>query len=245
MSVALLHIGTHRTGSTSFQQWALAAARQIREQSGVAVYEGRLGHSHSEFPLLCMRANREMHRKVSFPDWCLDEWQSETRAHIEQQVAHTDADLLITAENLSLLRYPDELEALRRLLEPRTVRVAACLREPADFLESYRALRASQGIGPSPYRASFAYTEPDTWLIDYDGLLGAYRDAFGDDAVVSFRYEDAMATWGSTIPGVLAALEIDGTDLPSWREFHRNETVRRSFVRRVRSKVGRVVRRVR
>jgi len=218
-----VHIGTHKTGSTSFQQWALTEAAALREQEGVALYESHLGwFSHSEFPLLCMRPNRAMHRKISYPDWCLDEWQAEARAQIRRQVAQPDVDLLISAENLSLLRHDDELDALARLLAPREVRVVVCLRDPTAYLDSYRRMMAARGDQPSRYAESFHYVEPDTWLVDFDGLLAAYRRAFGADAVEVFDYEGALAQHGSTIPGVLDAFGIDPEAWPSWRGFWTN-----------------------
>jgi hypothetical protein len=217
-SRALLHIGTHKTGSTSFQQWALTEAAALRQREGVALYESHLGwFSHSEFPLLCMRPNRGMHRKISFPDWCLDEWQAEAHARIRSQVEQADVDLLISSENLSLLRHGDELDALARLLEPRDVQVVVCVRDPAAYLDSYRRMMAARGDEPSRYAESFQYVEPDTWLLDFDALISAYRRAFGTDNVAVFDYEAALERYGSTIPCVLDAFAIDPEAWPSWR----------------------------
>jgi hypothetical protein len=125
---------------------------------------------------------------------------------------------------LSLLRHDDEVDALRQLLAPRTVRVAVCLRNPSDFLRSYRAMLARRREDPSLYAASYRYVEPDSWLVDYDALLGVYRRVLGEDAVVAFPYEQALEEHGSTIPSVLSSLGIESDGLPPWEDHWRNES---------------------
>ena len=216
MSTALVHIGTHKTGTTAFQQWADGSREALLDRCGIALYEGLYGPSHFEIPLLCLRDDRTMTGRRVVPESLLGEWKDEVRRHLAQQVARPEERLLISSESLSLLRYDDEVAALRDLLGPRQIKVAACLREPASFLESYRHEMAKKGIQPSRFRASHNYVEPDTWLVKWDEMLSVWRRVLGEDRVVDFSYEVAMAQYQSSIPGVLAALSIDDTELPSW-----------------------------
>jgi hypothetical protein len=48
-------------------------------------------------------------------------------------------------------------------------------------------------------------------------MLSVWRRVLGADNVISFSYEDAVARYGSSVPGVLAALSIDDSPLPSWK----------------------------
>ena len=216
MSTALVHIGTHKTGTTAFQHWAFENRDALLRQRRVALYEGLYGHSHFELAMICMRRNRTLRQRWRVPEWVLDDWQQDTRDHVAAQVAQPTTSLLITAEALSLLRYEDEVEALQELLSPRELHVAVCLRDPQSFLDSYRHEMEQQGVAPSRYRDSHDYVEPDTWLVAWDEMLSVWRRVLGEDRVVAFSYEESMARYDSSIPGVLAALSIDGTELPSW-----------------------------
>ena len=241
MSTALVHIGTHKTGTTAFQQWAARHRDALLEQRDVALYDGLYGPSHLEIPLLCLRDDRTMTGRRVVLDSVLGEWKDEVRRHVTEQVARPSSRLLISSESLSLLRYEDEVAALRDLLHPREIRVAVCLRDPTDFLESYRCEMAKKGITPSRFRASHHYVEPDTWLVEWDQMLSVWRRVLGEDRVVSFGYEDVMDRYRSSIPGVLAALSIEDTDLPTWVGVVANTRSRPqpALARRVAQRLGR------
>jgi hypothetical protein len=224
MSTALVHIGTHKTGTTAFQQWAQAHQAQLLGMRNVKYYEGLFGPSHFELALLCMRGNRTMSMQTRIPDSRLDEWRREVSAHVAEQVAHDAPALLISAEALSYLRYEDEVRALQELLLPREMRMAVCLRDEADFLASYREAIRRWGESPSRYRSSHKYVEPDTWLVQWDDMLGVWRGVLGEESVVTFSYEESMSRRGSTIPSVLEALGIDSRRLPPWDGFTANVT---------------------
>ena len=226
MSTALVHIGTHRTGTTVFQQWMERHRSALLGLRGVRVYEGRYLASHFEFGLLCMRRNRTMRQQRRVPEWCLDEWREETIEHIARQVSHPADELLISAEALSLLRYEDEVNALVDLLSPRQVQVAVCLRDKQSFLDSYRREMWVRDVAPSHYRDSHDYIGADTWLVRWDEMLSVWRGVLGDENVVDFSYEEAMAQYDSTIPAVLSALSIDATGLPSWEGVTANTSSR-------------------
>ncbi len=242
MTTALVHIGTHKTGTTAFQQWADTNRAALLEQRDIAVYDGLYGRSHYELTLLCMRPNRTMRQRWRVPESVLDEWRDSVREHIAEQVARPSERLLISAESLSLLRYEDEVAALRDLLGPRTIQAAVCLRDPESFLESYRYEMQKKNIAPSRFRSSHNYVEPDTWLIDWDGMLEVWRTVLGDDRVASFGYEESMAVHGSSIPGVLSALSIDDTALPSWVGVKANRRVDQepSFGKRITRSLSRL-----
>jgi hypothetical protein len=221
----VLHIGVHKTGTTSIQNWAHQNRDDLRTRLGLDVYFGRLGgKNHIELPLLCMRSDRNLHARVMHPDSCLPSWHAETRRHIAEQLASPAPSMFISAESLSFLRYPDELATLRELLGSREVRVIVFLRDPQDYLRSYRAQVEKMGYAPSRYPESFNYVEPDTWLIDFDRLLGAYTDAFGPESVTVLSYEDALAAHGSAIPAVAEAAGLAIADLPDWQEYWLNPT---------------------
>jgi hypothetical protein len=225
MAAALVHIGTHKTGTTSFQHWAQDNRGALLDQ-GMHLFEGKYALTSIALPLLCTRPNRTTPPQRFVMDYRLDEWRADMEAYVAEQVAHPAEDLLVSAEDLSLLRFPDEVERLVELLAPRTVRVAVCLRDPDEFLRSYRAEMNRLGEPPSDYPSSHTYYGNDTWLTRWDEMLATWRSVIGDDKVVAFSYEDAIAEHGSTIPGVLEAFGIAPDGLPSWESYLTNVTAK-------------------
>jgi hypothetical protein len=73
------------------------------------------------------------------------------------------------------------------------------LREPSAFLRSFREAMLEQGFPLSTQRQSFAYVADDSWLVDYDALLGAY-------------------------PTLLETMGIDPAQAPPWEDFRLNVT---------------------
>ena len=61
-------------------------------------------------------------------------------------------------------------------------------------------------------------------------MLSVWRSVLGDENVVDFSYEEAMAQLDSTIPAVLSALSIDATGLPSWEGVTANTASRATSV---------------
>lgn len=228
---ALVHIGTHKTGTTSFQNWA-AASRLPLAAAGVTWLEGRLGASHAEVPMLTIDADRSLAMRAVHPDWCLPAWQAEARADIQAQSGAAGERLLISSEALSYARRPQEVERLAELVAPRRLAVVGVLRERISYLRSYRRTLIGMGFEPSRHQGSFAYVEDDSWLLDYEAMLGAYREALGDDAVTALDYEAEMERRGSIIPAILDAFGIEAAGLPDWDEFRDNRSHRGIGLRR-------------
>jgi hypothetical protein len=221
----VLHIGVHKTGTTATQAWADKNRGELRDRFGLDVYSGRLGgKNHIEFPLLCMRSDRNLYARVMYPDSCLPSWKAETRAHIAEQLATPAPAMLISAEGLCYLREADELATLRELLGPREVDVVVMLRDRAAFLASYRSQMKALGFRPSVYPESFNYVEADTWVIRFDEMLAAYGAAFGEERISVLSYEDELERYGSTVPSIAVAAGLPLDELPEWEGVWLNRT---------------------
>jgi hypothetical protein len=216
-----VHIGTHKTGTTSFQRWANDSREALRDR-GIHVFEGLYDLTNIALALLCVRPNRTIPPQRFIMDSRLDEWRTDAVDYVSRQVAQPSPDILVSAEDLSLLRFPDEVERLVELLAPRQVEVAVCLRNPEDFLRSYRAEMDRLGEPPSEFSSSHTYYGDDTWLTRWDEMLATWRSVVGEANVRAFSYEDAMAAEGTTIPGVLEALGVSSVGLPEWTSYHAN-----------------------
>ena len=116
--------------------------------------------------------------------------------------------IVFSAEGLSYLRLPCELEMLKSILGVDQVKIIVVLRSKMDFLRSYSEQLRKMGFSPSNERGSFLYVEPDSWLVDYASLIGAYQDTFGKENVIVKSYSEELERYGSIIPSLLNILGV-------------------------------------
>ena len=221
---AVVHIGTHKTGTTSFQVWADRNRAYFEEHLGLTYYRGLFESNHYELSLLCIDPGRSLSMRAKIPDWCLEGWQAQVREHAARQVRQDARRLLISCEDFSYARTTAEVEALRDLVAPRELSVVVTLREPSAFLRSYANELSTQGFERSFVQGSFAYVEDDSWLIDYERMLSVYRGVLGPDRVHVVDYETAMRQDGSTLPAVMAGCGAQAAQLPDWEQFQFNSS---------------------
>ena len=235
----ILHIGVHKTGTTSLQRWAAVHSDELAARFDMRVYRSAMGgNSHVEFPLLCMRTDRNLPARLSFYDSVLPSWHESVGAHIVQQLECVEHTCFISSEGLAYLRCEDELATLHRLLGDREIEVVAMLRDREAFLASYRKEMLKHGWRPSTRRDSFAYVEDDTWLIDFDALIGVYTNEFGTDHVTVLSYEESMATHGSTIPAIAAASGLPVDEIPAWNDTWHNASGQQSSFTKARQRIA-------
>lgn len=219
----VLHIGTHKTGTTSIQHFlrdneGLLAAVDARYPPGMV-----LPTSHSELPLLAIRKERTWPARIRFPETQHAGWLAAARAHVRAQIAASARGTLVYShEDLSYIRFDDELSALHQTLAGLPVRVVVFLRAEADFLRSYGAQLEATGFETSDVPSSFAYVERDSWLVDYAALVTAYRRRFGEANVEVLDYDAAMLADGSAIPAFADALQIPRDSLPALDRYFLN-----------------------
>lgn len=222
----VLHIGTHKTGSTSLQQLLLDQRDGLLAEAGVAYPTGLvIPASHAELPLLAIRPDRTWPARLRFPETQDPRWLAAAAAHVRDVLDHSPYPVTVFShEDLSYLRHDDELAALRSLLGERRVRVVVFLRDPAAFLRSYRAQLEATGFPPSADPASFAFVEEGSWLVDHDALLGAYRRGFGVENVEVLDYDEAVRRDGSVIPAFTDQLGIVRSSLPDLDPYFLNRS---------------------
>lgn len=220
----VLHIGTHRTGTTSLQAFLRAHDHDLLAAVDTAYPPGFLLPAvHTELALLTIRADRTWPARLRFPETQRPAWADAARAHIRAQVtADRPGRLVYLQEDLSYLRHDDELALLRELFAGCEVQVVVARREPASFLRSYRAQLLGTGFDLSDDPTSYAYVEPDSWLLDHDTLIDGYRRCFGDANVTVLDYEQMVERDGSVIPTFADLLGIDRAALPDLSGFRYN-----------------------
>lgn len=212
----VLHVGTHKTGSTSLQQFLRDQDDGLLATVGASYPPGLvLPASHSELPLLAIRAERTWPARLRLPETQRPVWLAMAEAHVRSLVSASDREVVVLShEDLSYVRHDDELERLRDLLGAPSVRVVVFLRAKGAFLRSYRSQLEATGFALSDDPASFAYVEADSWLVDHAALVGGYQRWFGDGNVEVIDYEDTVARDGSVIPAFAELLGISRSALP-------------------------------
>jgi hypothetical protein len=214
----VLHVGTHKTGSTSLQRFLLDHAVDL-SRKGVAVYRGELRESnHIELHLTAMRDERDSFAKLGICKHLTID--AVYRRHVAERVqafigSYHESRLVFTSEDLCWLRYDDEIDRLKTILAvgANDATVVLYLRNKHDFLRSYTAqIHKVPGRQPSDDPSSTLYVEPDTWLVDYDSLVATYQRGFGADNVVVIDYDHEMRTLGNVIPSFLRVLGVDSAD---------------------------------
>jgi hypothetical protein len=209
----IVHVGTHKTGSTAFQQYVDRWRGRILEDYSILVHEGMFLPSHLELPALVIRG------ELATPDRTLvndlyPASPSRMRDAIRRTVEHDVATVAFTAEGLSFMRTTDEVERLRRLLAPRRIRTVVSLRRPEDYLRSFRETHTRWWSPASSDPASVAYWEPGSWLADYNALLCALG-MLGEVTVID--YDEEMCRHGSVVPALAAAFGMARDQLyPGW-----------------------------
>ncbi len=199
---AILHIGTHKTGTTSFQAALHDNFDQLLD-CGIRVFESRLtetrGWAH-ELPLLSVRPELTIPLRLMIPDSTLSTFQTEAYDHVRRQVLTPEPVLIASHEELSFIRRHEEVEFLAKLLNGRQIQVVIALREKNSFLRSYRNQLTQMGYPTSsPYQDSFMYTKEDSWIVDRTGLVGAFSDVLGSSSVSVIDYEATTLKYGSIV----------------------------------------------
>jgi len=203
---AIVHIGTHRTGTTSLQGFLGAADRTLLRPQGFRYYTGvHQGAGHVELHMAAMREGRSSPARRSFRPIP----KSTVTARVQAFLALAGKDTSVfSGEGLSYLRHLDEIEALKEVFIGADVRIVLYLREKQSFLRSYRAFLEHANLRTHDDPQSFGYAEDDTWLLDYDALVAAYERGFGRRNVTVLKYEREVARHGGVVGSFLAAIGV-------------------------------------
>lgn len=207
-----LHIGTHKTGSTSLQYF-LRDRRDELEKAGHYFYRGEIeDENHLEFHVAAMRAERGSFSKQKYSIVGDEGFRNRLATSLARQVNSTQAaNHIISAEGLYLLRHDDELEWLRGVLSRHyeQIKIILVTREPSAFLRSLEAqIKKVPGRNPSSDANSHLYVGPDSWLADYPGIEALWKRHFGADSLTKIDYDAAVHSHGNVLPPLVHALGL-------------------------------------
>jgi hypothetical protein len=214
MSRVVLHIGLQKTGSTSLQYWmrdheALLAEHNVRFPRGWL----RL-NNHFELGLAFTRADRMTGPRTRADEWRSLVWRDQVLTQVLDDLSlHQDETTVLSNESLSLLRYDEEVAALRNFVGE--AHVVMYLRNPMSFLASLEAQYLKNGLSLSDDPDAYNYVKPDSWLIDYESLLSLWRTWF--EYVTVIDYDVVTELDWSVIPSFARRIHVPVTpDMQSY-----------------------------
>jgi hypothetical protein len=218
---AVVHIGTHKTGSTSFQHALSSAAERIEASGEFRLFRSMHTDVKSwalEVPLLVVRQSLNFALRRLLPDATLESARIALRRHVMSELSSDVKQVIMSQEALSFLRTDPEFLDLGRLFAEsgRVPRFVVVLRKKDAFLRSYKAQLVTMGMPvSSQYKDSLSYTEPDSWLADTASLIHGYHRAFGADSLMVLKYEVMVQDQGSVIPALWRACGLPEYLLPA------------------------------
>lgn len=212
----LVHVGAHKTGSSSIQKFLQHHSDQLAG-NGVAVYQGKYRpDKHVELHVAAMRPERISPFKAATNISGGADFAKKTEDRLQIFAARVQQPCLVfSSEGLSYLRYDDEFLRLKSILPKGKVEIVFYIREPAAFLRSYR--RQAQTFKPS------VNVSDEEWLVDFDRRAALFREHFGSVSVVD--YDKEVQTVGNVIPSFLKILGVFSIFQTSdWQNMFENVT---------------------
>lgn len=171
MKTAYIHIGTHKTGSTSIQYFLFKNREKLKEQGFLYPLSGipqknLFGQHHLAVAFL-------EHLQLNTYNPNAGGWEEFiTEAH-----SFPEQNIIISSENFCLPRFDlEQIYKIKYYLSQYTVKIVVYLRRQDDYLISkYR-----QFISSNKYSNSFEqFIIEQKWLIDYHQILEPWQKVFG------------------------------------------------------------------
>ncbi len=201
-----LHIGSHKTGTTSVQWTLMQNARLLRDR-GLSLLEGSgLPHLHSYLDWV--------NRDAPIPDG----YRVRDPAVLAHDLAHCETDHVFgSSENFSFFFHQDAVDDLAAALKPQfdDIRIVAYLRRQdrhaiSHHLEGARPDRPLEGqLWGHALTALPLPAAHHQLYLDYDRRIGRWENAFGTKNVTVRLFDRALLQGGDIVTDLLGVMGID------------------------------------
>ena len=207
-----LHIGPHRTGTTSVQTY-------LQHRLGPPMYPlgGLFPHLHLEAALVALAPEQLGPLALARRAADADQLRTWVRAARE-----AGTDLVLSCETLSFVRDSDGVDRLLDVLTDggaTMVEVIVVHRDPATFLPSYRfaaTITARSSLRDYVVALTDDEVSEDSWLVDHEARVALWSARC---RVHVLGYEDEVARQGSVVPaiaGLVGAPPDASADVGDW-----------------------------
>lgn len=207
----ILHIGQHKTGTTSLQHY-LKKEHQNLLKKGLYIPQSIVGIEHPSHYILSVYAlkstrlspMKEVLLKNQHPDYFKSlekKLLADIKNHYKQAVKNNCSDILWTNEGLYLLNSVSEYQTLHQLFQRYSDEVicVCCFREKNSFRQSFSQQLKTQALSFSQDKDSYRYIEPTSWLFDYDRKKALLEQVFKTTLFLAYDTEDMIKTFMTSI----------------------------------------------
>ena len=202
MSRIILHVGTHKTATTTLQDTCAANRRRLAAH-GVIFPE--IGPTNGQHTLVTRWI--PLPPRFCDPRPALEHWQALARRH-----AGGEATILVSSEEFSRCRPAVDMAELGRLVAPFGRRTVVCvLRNQLAYLQSiYLQVSQTPGVaGFESFLAEALLTNLATGVqLDYGALYDRLLAGFAPEEIVFLPYEAALAAPGGLVGALFDRLGL-------------------------------------
>lgn len=224
-----LHVGTHKTGTTSFQamlrdQAAALRATGLEPLVGPPFAPRDSANAHLLANALVrpdLKSPSRLRNTCPVPDAA---YTAEMIAALHARLSEvTVPDVVISSEKFCLMRTEDERARLETALRPLFSEIVPvlCLRRVEGWRESWNNQLEKTGTTPLLAGVPDAQSTKGEWYYDTDSIV-AFWQSVGPLKVID--YDAALGTDGSILPALFGALERDAPGNGTW--LNRRFTIR-------------------
>ncbi len=206
MAKLVLHIGTHKTATTTIQETFAANADLLRQHGLIYPDLGKASGHHG----LSHEWNRTLPAHFQYPRGGKAAWKE-----VAKRYSHQEGTVFLSSENLSLGHpnaAPDYTEIKKRISAFDEVLVVAVVREQCQFMQSAFLEVAKKGLPPPPAKLvrsalSGGYCT-GLWL-DYASLYDQLRRSFEPEEIHFLDFDKARKSPSGILGEVLKVAGID------------------------------------
>lgn len=194
----IIHIGQHKTGTTSIQHFLRKKRAELRKE-GLYVPNSIAGCKHPSHYMLnghVLDGNRYSSMKETLLKTKSRHYLSTLHRQLARDISkhyllaekQKCKDVIWSNEGLYLLNSSREYWRLRLLFEKYSsvVTCVCCFRDVESFKSAYVRQLVRQGLGSLEIKDSYRYTKDDSWLFDYPKKIATLNEVF--DQVIIFDY---------------------------------------------------------
>lgn len=233
MRTIFLHIGKHKTGTSSIQHY-LTVNSEFFKKMNFHVAEQDI------YPFVCRKsgltANCTNVAHIAIRS-CLQTPLRLRNSDIVRTYAQrikdalfvnfklhkiADSDIIMSSEAFSYIRNYRERLVLMAMFKGFNVVPIVCFRNKKDWLKSWRAqtdnLMKNRPVNTTDPAGIFNFSN-DSWLVDDDAIARIYGKK-----TRTINYDQAISQHGSVIPAFLDIIDVDTGQYPSWAGIWRNRS---------------------
>ena len=203
----ILHIGQHKTGTTSLQHY-LQKQRNNLLKEGLYIPDSIMGIRHPSHYILNVYSleskrlspMKEVLIKSKTPDYFYhleENLVADIEKHYQQAKEQQCSEIIWTNEGLYLLNSVAEYKKLRQLFEQYSDEIICicCFREKNSFRQSYMQQLKKQGLPFSQEEDSYCHIESTSWLFDYDRKKDILQQVFSKNIYIPYNSENMVQTF--------------------------------------------------